>query len=75
MLELPTPLPSIVLEIANVRAIILYKKDHDDTDQKISNVESEELGESSLSCDIEGNNLDHWQEVLHPDQTRCDKTI
>jgi len=40
----------IVLEIANVRAIIHMKQDDDDTDrEEISNDESEVLGESTLS--------------------------
>jgi len=40
----------IVLEIANVRAIIHMKQDDDDTDrEEISDDESEVLGESTLS--------------------------
>jgi len=37
MFELPIQLSSIVLEIANIRAIILLKRDDDDTNREISN--------------------------------------
>jgi hypothetical protein len=37
MFELPTQLASRVLQIANVRAILLMKQDDDNTDQEISN--------------------------------------
>jgi hypothetical protein len=43
MFEHQTQPSSIVLEIANVWAIILMKQDDDDTDQEISNDESEDL--------------------------------
>jgi hypothetical protein len=75
MFEHPTQPSSIVLEIANVRAIILMKQDDDDVDREISNDESEDLGESTLSSDIEEDDLDIRQEVLHLDQARRDKTI
>jgi len=75
MFELPTQLSSIVLEIAKVRAIILMKQDNDDTNWEISNDECQDLGESTLSSDIEDADLDNRQEVLHPDQPRCEKTI
>ena len=75
MFELPTQPSSIVLEIANVRAIILMKQDDDDTDREISENECEDLGESTLSSDIEEDDLDNQQEVLHLDQARRDKTI
>jgi len=75
MFELPTQPSSIVLEIANVRAIILMKQDDNDTDREISQNESEGLGESTLSSDIEEDDLDNQQEVLHLDQARRDKTI
>jgi hypothetical protein len=66
----------IVLEIANVRAIIHMKQDDDDTDrEEISDDESEVLGESTLSSDIEEDDLDNQQEVLHLDQARRDKII
>jgi hypothetical protein len=48
-----------VLEIANVRAIILMKQDDDDTDREISENEWEDLGESNLSSDIEEDYLDN----------------
>jgi hypothetical protein len=75
MFEHPTQPSSIVLEIANIRAIILMKQDDDDVDREISNDESEDLGESTLSSDIEEDDLDIRQEVLHLDQARRDKTI
>src|SRR5882757_10661186 len=75
MFEHPTQPSSIVLEIANIRAIILMKYDDDDVDRGISNDESEDLGESTLSSDIEEDDLDIRQEVLHLDQVRRDKTI
>jgi hypothetical protein len=75
MFELPTQHSSIVLEIANVRAIILMKQDDNDTDQEISENESQDLGESTLSSDIEEDDLDNQQKVLHLGQARCDRTI
>jgi len=66
----------IVLEIANVRAILHIKQDDDDTDrEEISDDESEVLGESTLSSDIEEDDLDNQQVVLHLDQVRRDKII
>jgi len=73
--EPPTQPSSIMLEIANVRAIMLRKQDDDDTDREISNDESEDPGQSTLSSDIEEDDLDIRQEVLHLDQARRDKTI
>jgi hypothetical protein len=75
MFEHPTQPSSIVLEIANVQAIILMEQNDDDTDQYISNDESEDPGQSTLSSDIEEDDLDIRQEVLHLDQPRRDKTI
>ena len=66
----------IVLEIANVRTIIRMKQDDDDTDrEEISDDESEVLGESILSSDIEEDDLDNQKEVLHLDQVRHNKII
>jgi len=75
MFEHPTQPSRIVLEIANARAIILMEQDDDDTNREISNDESEDPGQSTLSSDIEEDDLDIRQEVLHPDQARRDKTI
>jgi len=75
MFELPTQPSSIVLEIANVRAIIRMKQDDNDTDREISENESGDLGESTLSSDIEEDDLDNQQEVLHQDQACCDMTM
>jgi len=75
MFELPTQLLSIVLEIANVRAIIQMNQDDEDTDREISKDESEDAGESTLSSNIEEDDLDIWQEVRHLDHARRDKTI
>jgi hypothetical protein len=57
-----------VLEIAVVQAIILASQDVDDIDLEISKDDSEDPGESTLSSNIEEDNLDNWQEVLHLDQ-------
>ena len=75
MVELPTQLSSIVLEIANVWAIILMKQNPDDTDREISNDQSEDSGESTLSSHIKEVDLDNWQQVLHLDQMHRDKAI
>ena len=58
-MELPTQPLSIVLEIANVSAIILLMKKHDeDTDWEISEDDSEDPGKSTMSCDIDEDDLD-----------------
>jgi len=75
MFELPTQGSSIVLEIANIRAVISLKQDDDDTDQKITNGNSDDPGGCTLSSDIEEDDLDIGQEVLHLDQAQCDQTI
>jgi len=66
MFELPTQPSSIVLEIANDCAIIIImKQDDDNSNRKICADESEDPGESTLSCNTEKNDLDNQQEVLH----------
>ena len=56
----------IVLEIANAHAIIHMRQDDDDTDrEEISDDDSEDARESTLSSDIEEDDLDNQQEVLH----------
>jgi len=75
MFELQTQSSSIVVEIANVFAIILMKQDDDDTDQAISENKSADPGESTLSSDLKEDDLDNQQKVLHLDQARRDKTI
>jgi hypothetical protein len=75
MFEHPTQPSSIVLEIANAQAIMLMKQADYDTDREISNDESDHPGQSTLSADIEEDNLDIRQEVLHLDQARRDQTI
>jgi len=75
MFALPTQPSSIVLEIANVRAIILMKQDDNNTDQENSENKSEDPGECTLSSDIEEDDFDNQQEVLHVDQAHRDKTI
>jgi len=66
----------IVWEIANVRAIIHIMQDDDDTDrEEISDDDSEDAAESTMSSDIEEDNLDNQQEVLHLDQARRDELI
>ena len=51
------------------------KQDDDDTDRDININESEDPGQSTLSSDIEEDDLDIRQEVLHLDQVRHHKTI
>jgi hypothetical protein len=64
------------LEIGNVCARICKKQDDNDTDREISENQSEHPGESTLSSDIEEDDLDNQQqEILHLDQARRDKTI
>jgi len=73
MFELPTQLSSKVLAIANVHGIFLIKQDDEDTDQEISNDECEHPQECTLLSDIEEDDLDNQQEVLHLDQMHHDK--
>jgi hypothetical protein len=67
MFEHPTQPSSIVLEMANVRAIILMKQDDDDMDHEISNEEREDPGVSTLSSDIDEDDWNIRQQVLHLD--------
>ena len=56
--------------------IIQINQDDDDTDrEKISNDDNEDAGESTVSTDIEDDDLDNQQEVLHLDEARRDKLI
>jgi len=48
MFELPTQPSSIVLQIADVRAMIHMTQDDDDTDRVISENKCEDPGESTL---------------------------
>jgi hypothetical protein len=75
MFESPTQLLSMVLEIANVWVMYLIKQDDDDTNQQISNGESEDPGEFTLLSDMTEDDLDNWQEVLHLGQVRPDKAL
>jgi hypothetical protein len=75
MFESPTQPSSIVLEIANIRAMMLMKQDNDDIDREISNDESQDLAESTVSSNIKEDDLDIRQEVLHLDQACRDKSI
>jgi len=71
MLELQ---PScIVLEITNFCTILHMKQDNDNTDrEEISDDDSGDAGESTLSSNIEEDNLDNQHAVLHLDQARRD---
>jgi hypothetical protein len=51
------------------------KQDDDDIDQGISNDESEDPAEYTLSSDVDEDNLDIRQVFLHLDQVRSDTTI
>jgi hypothetical protein len=75
MFEHPTQPSSIVLEIANAQAIFLMKQDDDDVDREISNQESQDPAESTMLSNIEEDDLDIRQEVLHLDQACRNKTI
>ena len=75
MFELPTQPSYFIVEIANVRAIILMKQNDIDTDQEISENESEDAAESDMSSDIQKEDFDNLQEVLHLEQARRDETI
>ena len=50
-------------------------KQGDDTDQELSDDRSEDAGESTISSDIEEDDLDHQQKVLLPGQVRLDKSL
>jgi hypothetical protein len=54
---------------------MLIKQDDDNSDQELSKNECEDLGESTLSSDIEEDDLDNQQDVLHLDKSRRDKSI
>jgi len=54
--------------------ISLVKQDHD-TDQQLSHDKGEDPGESTISSDIDEDNLDHQQEVLLPGQAHWDKSL
>jgi hypothetical protein len=75
MFELLTQPSSIVLEIANVRAILFRTQDDNNTNREISEIESEYHGVSTLSSAIEEDDLEHLQQVLLPDKARRDNTI
>jgi len=75
MFQLPTQLLSIVLERANVQAIIVIKQDDDDTDWEIINDAIEDPGDSTLSSNIDEADWNNGQEVLHPDQAYGEKTV
>ena len=52
------------------------QQDDDDNDwEEISNHNSEETGSSTLLSDIEEDELENQQEVLHLDNVRCDQII
>jgi hypothetical protein len=62
-----------VLEIANVCAIIQTKQDDDDTDlEEINDDPSEHAGWSTWLSDIEEDDLDNKEKILHLAQARRD---
>jgi hypothetical protein len=75
MFELPTHPSRIGLEIANVLGLILMNRDDNNTDRESSENAGEDLGEYTLSSNIEEDNLDNQHEVILLDQVRRDKTI
>jgi len=56
-------------------SLILLLKHGDDTDQELSDDESEYPGESTLLSDIKEDDLDHQQEVLLLGQAHRDKSL
>jgi len=48
---------------------------NDETDQEISDDDSEDTGESTLLSDIEEDDLNHQQVVLHLGQVRWEKSL
>jgi len=65
-----------VLEVANVRATLHIKQDDDNTDREETiDDNSEDPGESTLSSDIEEDELDNQQQVLHLHQVHHDTII
>jgi hypothetical protein len=66
----------ILLEVANVRAIIHMKQDDDDADrEEISDDDRNNAGQSTLSSDIEEDDLNNQQDILHVDHVCRDKII
>jgi len=65
---------SIVWEIADSHSIILVRKDDDETDWQISDDDSEGTGVSTLSSDIDEDDLEIQQLVRHVEQAHSDKT-
>jgi len=63
------------MEIANVHTIMLMQQDDNDTEWEMSENESEDPGECTLSSNIDDHQLHNHQEVLHPDQACHDTTI
>jgi hypothetical protein len=59
MIELATQPFSIVLEIANICTIVLLKQDDDDTGWDISKNKTDNAEESTMSSDIEEDNLEN----------------
>jgi hypothetical protein len=72
MVQVPTKPSSIVLEIANISAIIMLKQDDNDAHWEIIENESDDLAASTLSSDMEEDDVDNLPEVLQLDQTRRD---
>jgi len=48
---------------------------HDETDQELSDDDSEDTGESTLSSDIDEDDLDHQQDVVHLGQASQNKSL
>jgi len=71
----PTDSSCTVLEIANVRVIVLIMQDDDNTDREISNGDSKNPRVSTLSSNIEEDNFDIQHEVLHLDLAGGGKTL
>jgi len=75
MFELRSQPAIRVLDIADVSTAILMNQDDDDTDRDLGKNASEDPGELTVLSDIEEDDSDTQQEILHPDQVPHDKTI
>jgi len=64
-----------MLEIANIRAMMLMKQYDDDTDREVSDENSKDPGESTVSSDIGERDLYNQQNVLYLDQAGHDERL
>lgn len=48
---------------------------NDETNQEIGDDDSEDNGESTISCDIEDDDLDHQRKIVHVGKAHRDKSL